>query len=52
MEFVSDFLANHQMLQANDRPIWRVLKGGSNTYVKEIIFNKDFECKGENYNSR
>ena len=37
MEFVTDFLSNHQMLQANDRPIWRVLKGGSNTYVKEII---------------
>jgi predicted NAD/FAD-binding protein len=37
MEFVTDFLSNHQMLQANNRPIWRVIKGGSNTYVKEII---------------
>lgn len=37
MEFVTDFLSNHQMLQANNRPIWRVLEGGSNTYVKEII---------------
>lgn len=37
MEFVTDFLSNHQMLQANNRPIWRVLKGGSDTYVKEII---------------
>jgi predicted NAD/FAD-binding protein len=36
MEFVSDFLANHQMLQANNRPVWRVLKGGSRTYVDKL----------------
>ena len=37
IEFVTDFLANHQMLQANDRPIWRVLTGGSRTYVDRIV---------------
>lgn len=37
MEFVSDFLSNHQMLQANNRPIWRVIKGGSHTYVNRLI---------------
>ena len=37
MEFVTDFLANHQMLQVKNRPIWRVLKGGSRTYVDKII---------------
>ena len=37
MEFVSDFLSNHQMLQANNRPIWRVLKGGSRTYVDKLV---------------
>jgi predicted NAD/FAD-binding protein len=37
MEFVTDFLANHQMLQVRNRPIWRVLKGGSRTYVDKII---------------
>ena len=37
MEFVSDFLANHQMLQAQNRPVWRVITGGSNTYVEKIV---------------
>ena len=37
MEFVSDFLSNHQMLQANNRPVWRVLKGGSRTYVDKLV---------------
>ena len=37
MEFVTDFLANHQMLQANNRPIWRVVQGGSRTYVDVIV---------------
>lgn len=36
MEFVTDFLSNHQMLQANNRPIWRVIQGGSRTYVDVI----------------
>jgi predicted NAD/FAD-binding protein len=37
MEFVMDFLANHQMLQVADRPVWRVLKGGSRSYVDKIV---------------
>ena len=37
MEFVTDFLSNHQMLQANNRPVWRVLKGGSRSYVDKIV---------------
>jgi len=37
IEFVTDFLANHQMLQANNRPVWRVLTGGSRTYVDKIV---------------
>ena len=37
MEFVSDFLSNHQMLQANNRPIWRVVQGGSRTYVDKLV---------------
>ncbi len=36
MDFVAGFLENHQMLQAFDRPVWRVLKGGSRTYVEKI----------------
>jgi predicted NAD/FAD-binding protein len=27
MEFLTDFLSNHNMLQAYNRPVWRVLKG-------------------------
>ena len=37
MEFVSDFLSNHQMLQASNRPIWRVIKNGSKTYVDRLV---------------
>ncbi|MBT3666034.1 MAG: NAD(P)-binding protein [Opitutae bacterium] len=37
MEFVADFLSNHQMLQSNNRPIWRVLKGGSRSYVDKLV---------------
>ena len=36
MEFVSDFLSNHQMLQANNRPVWRVVKGGL-SYVDRLV---------------
>ncbi len=37
MEFLTDFLSHHKMLQAYDRPVWRVLKGGSRTYVDKIV---------------
>jgi len=37
MEFVTGFLANHQMLQAFKRPVWRVIKGGSKNYVTKIV---------------
>ena len=37
MEFVLEFLSNHQMLQSFHRPIWRVVKGGSHTYVDTIV---------------
>ena len=37
MEFLTDFLSNHKMLQAYNRPIWRVLRGGSRTYVDKIV---------------
>ena len=37
VEFLFDFLSNHKMLQSFDRPIWRVLKGGSRTYVDKMV---------------
>ena len=30
------FFANHGMLSVNDRPTWRVIKGGSKEYVKAL----------------
>lgn len=37
MEFVLEFLQNHQMLQVCNRPVWRVIKGGSRSYVDKIV---------------
>jgi len=34
--YLVQFMANHQMLQVSDRPEWRVVKGGSSTYVKAL----------------
>jgi len=31
------FLNNHGMLSVNDRPIWRVVQGGSSRYVEPLI---------------
>jgi uncharacterized protein len=32
-KYLLQFMANHQMLQASDRPQWRVVRGGSSRYV-------------------
>ena len=34
--YLVQFMANHQMLQISDRPEWRVVKGGSSTYVRAL----------------
>ena len=34
--YLVQFLANHQMLQLSDRPQWRVVQGGSSTYVAAL----------------
>lgn len=34
--YLVQFMANHQMLQVSDRPQWRVVKGGSSTYVQAL----------------
>lgn len=36
-EFFIRFFQNHGMLSVNDRPVWRVIKGGSNSYVKKLV---------------
>lgn len=35
-KYLVQFMANHQMLQASDRPQWRVVRGGSGTYVRAL----------------
>ncbi len=34
--YLVQFMANHQMLQISDRPQWRVVQGGSSTYVRAL----------------
>ena len=34
--YLVQFMANHQMLQVSDRPEWRVVRGGSSTYVDAL----------------
>jgi predicted NAD/FAD-binding protein len=34
--YLVQFMANHQMLQANDRPEWEVVAGGSRSYVRAL----------------
>ncbi len=35
-KYLVQFMANHQMLQVTDRPQWRVVRGGSNSYVHAL----------------
>lgn len=34
--YLAAFMANHQMLQVRDRPEWRVVRGGSESYVRAL----------------
>ncbi len=35
-KYLVQFMANHQMLQVSDRPQWRVVRGGSSSYVHAV----------------
>jgi predicted NAD/FAD-binding protein len=35
--FFVRFLSNHGMLTVNDRPVWRVIRGGSARYVERLV---------------
>ena len=37
VSFLVRFFKNHGLLQLNDRPVWRVIKGGSREYVEKLI---------------
>ncbi|KAG1444198.1 hypothetical protein G6F57_017875 [Rhizopus arrhizus] len=34
--YLAQFMANHQMLQVSERPEWRVVQGGSSTYIRAM----------------
>jgi predicted NAD/FAD-binding protein len=36
VRFVMDFFGNHGMLHVHDRPVWRVIRGGSARYVEAL----------------
>jgi predicted NAD/FAD-binding protein len=37
MRFVIEFMRNHALLQVADQPVWRVISGGSRTYVDALL---------------
>ena len=37
VKFLVRFFANHGLLQMKDRPVWRVIKGGSRQYVHKLV---------------
>jgi predicted NAD/FAD-binding protein len=37
VRFLVRFFANHGLLQINDRPVWRVIRGGSREYVRKLV---------------
>ncbi|QBB69851.1 FAD-dependent oxidoreductase [Pseudolysobacter antarcticus] len=39
VKYLVQFMANHQMLQVSNRPQWRVVKGGSQSYVRAMTAN-------------
>jgi len=39
VKYLVQFMANHQMLQISNRPEWRVVKGGSQSYVRAMTAN-------------
>lgn len=37
IRFVVRFFANHGLLQLRERPVWRVIRGGSRAYVDKLV---------------
>ncbi len=37
MQFILEFYHNHGLMQLRDRPVWRVIRGGSRRYVEPLI---------------
>lgn len=45
IRFIIEFYVNHGLLKLTDRPIWRVLKGGSRSYIQAM--QKRMHCAVE-----
>lgn len=43
MKYLLEFMRNHDMLKASDRPVWRTIQGGSQRYVEAAL--KRFDGK-------
>lgn len=37
IQFIADFYNNHGLLNVKNRPQWRVIEGGSRSYVRELV---------------
>ena len=44
-KYLVAFMANHQMMVTRDRKPWRVLRGGSNSYVRALLANAAFAVR-------
>jgi predicted NAD/FAD-binding protein len=39
------FFANHGMLSVRDNPIWRIVEGGSSTYIPALLSSSSFDTR-------
>ena len=47
IRFIVDFYGNHGLLGLRDRPQWKVIKGGSNSYVKALLAKVQMDLRME-----
>ncbi|MBH98171.1 MAG: FAD-dependent oxidoreductase [Rhodospirillaceae bacterium] len=43
LKFIVRFMENHGLLSINNRPLWKVIKGGSKVYLKQMV--SDYSSK-------
>jgi predicted NAD/FAD-binding protein len=39
------FFKNHGMISVNERPVWRVVKGGSHSYIKPLVKSFEYQIR-------
>lgn len=47
IRFIAEFFHNHGLLSTFDRPTWRVIRGGSKTYVRAALARFSAQFRGE-----